>query len=53
MNRLNLESDYTGFVNADIVVEAVFEDLELKKTVFVSLKKLFLIIVLSGQILAR
>lgn len=39
MNRLNLESEYTGFVNADIVVEAVFEDLELKKNCIRELEK--------------
>ena len=37
--RLTGTLDYTGFQQADVVVEAVFEDLGLKKTVFEDLLK--------------
>lgn len=33
MSRVFLQTDYHGFDNADIVIEAVFEDLELKRKV--------------------
>ena len=39
INRLNLETDYSRFKDADIVVEAVFEDLDLKKKVIQELEE--------------
>jgi len=33
MNRLSASLDYTGFRHADLVIEAVFEDLDLKRKV--------------------
>ena len=33
MNRLSASTDYSGFKRADLVIEAVFEDLELKRRV--------------------
>merc|ERR1711881_127342 len=33
MNRLSLQTDYAGFENADMVIEAVFEDINVKHNV--------------------
>jgi len=33
MNRLALQTDYAGFENADMVIEAVFEDMKVKHSV--------------------
>ena len=33
MNRLNLQTDYAGFENTDLVIEAVFEDMGVKHAV--------------------
>ena len=33
MNRLNLQTDYAGFNQADMVIEAVFEDMGVKHRV--------------------
>jgi len=40
LSRVRLISDYPSFVNCDIVIEAVFEDREVKNRVFESLSKI-------------
>ena len=40
MNRLTIDSRLTAAKNADLVVEAIFEDLDAKRSVFESLEKI-------------